>query len=230
MLQFLLIFCLPNSLHSNLVLFKSDRKSSGQNPSQLYIPIWFYSNNYPRQHLRNRVVTFTFQSGSIQMTWENKVHVRFEDFTFQSGSIQIGYQPQSTPFRTLYIPIWFYSNRWQRPYTHSHKHPLHSNLVLFKQPREFFLNLSVTIYIPIWFYSNGETFIKKFYICHIYIPIWFYSNPHSFYTAHVFRQFTFQSGSIQIFFTASFKSPITKFTFQSGSIQIDKFCKLTNQD
>ena len=46
MLRFLLIFCLPNSLHSNLVLFKWWNVYREILYMPLYIPIWFYSNAY----------------------------------------------------------------------------------------------------------------------------------------------------------------------------------------
>ena len=120
-------------------------------------------------------------------------------FTFQSGSIQIILSNVICKKRTvLYIPIWFYSN--------------------------YVLELQTTrppfLYIPIWFYSNYTPPAVYEAVRDLYIPICFYSNPGWKSIILISSYFTFQSGSIQIIFTASFKSPITNFTFQSGSIQI----------
>ena len=119
----------------------------------LYIPIWFYSNEVKGLDVID-VDTFTFQSGSIQIFLASKNDESFSRFTFQSGSIQIigdnlGNDMSSTfTFQSgsiqiqaicikdthmlLYIPIWFYSNL-----------------------RGTHLRIArKTLYIPIWFYSN----------------------------------------------------------------------------
>ena len=58
-------FVLP--LHSNLVLFKCLKTGKIQTKAYLYIPIWFYSNEWKGKML-GRDGHFTFQSGSIQIT------------------------------------------------------------------------------------------------------------------------------------------------------------------
>ena len=79
----------------------------------LYIPIWFYSNEYvskrhgyscyftfqsgsiqiaPKNSLLGFPNVFTFQSGSIQIAVGAGKLIALWDFTFQSGSIQIKYQ------------------------------------------------------------------------------------------------------------------------------------------
>ena len=81
-------------------------------------------------------------------------------------------------WKNLYIPIWFYSN--------------------FRA--KFFKNHFVILYIPIWFYSNQDS-IETLSGRGLYIPIWFYSNRNAQgHTCKCNAYFTFQSGSIQIFF------------------------------
>ena len=55
----------------------------------LYIPIWFYSNFSFLACLFATVLSFTFQSGSIQIKVNLGFNIGAEYFTFQSGSIQI---------------------------------------------------------------------------------------------------------------------------------------------
>ena len=101
--------------------------------TQLYIPIWFYSNGCVRRlTYQNQCFTFqsgsiqiivvlpcicvyvvfTFQSGSIQMSITSSPFTSSNIFTFQSGSIQISTRDIDMPdyIIKLYIPIWFYSN------------------------------------------------------------------------------------------------------------------------
>ena len=60
-------FTFISSLHSNLVLFKLVAITMWKiHIKNLYIPIWFYSNRSKLNALY-AFVTFTFQSGSIQM-------------------------------------------------------------------------------------------------------------------------------------------------------------------
>ena len=74
----------------------------------LYIPIWLYSNRGTRYN-NERVLTFTFQSGYIQI----KCLARKK-----RSSI-------------LYIPIWLYSN-WRDYKFYRRNSALHSNLFIFK--------------------------------------------------------------------------------------------------
>ena len=78
---------------------------------RLYIPIWFYSNrDFQCYYLC--VASFTFQSGSIQIFTSFTTFCGYKFFTFQSGSIQIGSSGhKNDKTDSLYIPIWFYSNR-----------------------------------------------------------------------------------------------------------------------
>ena len=101
-----------HALHSNLVLFKYDpMRVNDDTTGKLYIPIWFYSNVLPSA-LYVLPHCFTFQSGSIQIYQpycllfaSNSLHSNlvlfkcyfalivcyFDIFTFQSGSIQISF-------------------------------------------------------------------------------------------------------------------------------------------
>ena len=126
------------SLHSNLVLFKFDFVS---------LNIFF--------------ISFTFQSGYIQIKLVVYIVQNKGAFTFQSGSIQI------IPLRGLWCTL----------------PALHSNLVLFKyEPNKDKLKCSVFT-IPIWFYSNAY-FGKSWLIpVALYIPIWFYSNANKMGTS-----------------------------------------------
>ena len=98
-------------LHSNLVLFKSNRPILTIYASTLYIPIWFYSNKIGDNLGNDMSSTFTFQSGSIQIVCLIETNLNLMSlhsnlvlfklirnacssmspptFTFQSGSIQI---------------------------------------------------------------------------------------------------------------------------------------------
>ena len=121
----------------------------------LYIPIWFYSN-YIKDNIRFYVLTFTFQSGSIQMIvtlsipplkylyipiwfYSNKAvrtnKMFFNFFTFQSGSIQI---ITCYNFSCIHWVFTFQSGSIQIAFRHDQI-----------QPRN-------CLYIPIWFYSNQD--------------------------------------------------------------------------
>ena len=75
-------------LHSNLVLFKWNGGRINRYVCNLYIPIWFYSNDVDGKSYY-LTQSFTFQSGSIQMDVGGYTVEGFNHFTFQSGSIQI---------------------------------------------------------------------------------------------------------------------------------------------
>ena len=75
-------------LHSNLVLFKFCPGADFIIQVSLYIPIWFYSNEASTIFIFLKS-SFTFQSGSIQMTIAFNLLDGILNFTFQSGSIQI---------------------------------------------------------------------------------------------------------------------------------------------
>ncbi len=99
------------TLHSNMVLFKlclgQHRRASSQlyipiwlysnrisvliydSVCRLYIPIWFYSNASNGLWNGGRVPYFTFQSGYIQIKIITKLSDPDALFTFQSGYIQI---------------------------------------------------------------------------------------------------------------------------------------------
>ena len=122
-------------------------------------------------------VSFTFQSGSIQMYFHlpcmyshtalhsnlvlfkygrsKKEFYNSYTFTFQSGSIQI-----KRVFLTsaISIPFTFQSGSIQIelcPVGFSFFNSLHSNLVLFKYTSRIAYCSRQTLYIPIWFYSNA---------------------------------------------------------------------------
>ena len=123
----------------------------------IYIPIWWYSNPSILSALYICIITFTFQSGDIQI---NIAHI-----------IKV---PE--PF--IYIPIWWYSNIIQIvPFCWSFGN-LHSNLVIFKFTLLFAPFFSCSIYIPIWWYSNLVLLLIVIETMQIYIPIWWYSNPY----------------------------------------------------
>ena len=98
--------------------------------------------------------------------------------------------------------------------------PLHSNLVIFKSNIEKCSKINSHLYIPIWLYSNADRIFESAIKLILYIPIWFYSNCIAFFSSSICKYFTFQSGSIQIFFSIFIMPTFLAFTFQSGSIQI----------
>ena len=101
------------TLHSNLVIFQHFIADIRQDLTQLYIPIWLYSNRI-RECKRSKQGRFTFQSGYIPT---------------ESGQIWGGKT-------LLYIPIWLYSNKPFYCSCHSAQISLHSNLVIF-QPSHY---------------------------------------------------------------------------------------------
>ena len=100
------------------------------------------------------IITFTFQSGYIQIIRKAVAESRARNFTFQSGYIQIRMVMICEELRL----------------------PLHSNLVIFK-----YLDVEKYEIVATSLHSNlvifkCETFANKIYKCHLYIPIWLYSN------------------------------------------------------
>ena len=97
-------------LHSNMVLFKSNKPTAPHplpiftfqygsiqikckylekyNEESIYIPIWFYSNGQENA-IETVKVKFTFQYGSIQIGAPCWGDSGYGAFTFQYGSIQI---------------------------------------------------------------------------------------------------------------------------------------------
>ena len=142
-------------LHSNLVIFKSSRKSSNSCP--------------------------------------------FKEFTFQSGDIQIYlFFFVIIIHKTIYIPIWWYSNNSKRRKGKASK----------------------DIYIPIWWYSNFSVSVIPTTIWRIYIPIWWYSNHHIQASCSI-RLYYLHSNLVIFKFTPSCVNSLPSiFTFQSGDIQI----------
>ena len=77
--------------------------------------------------------------------------------------------------RTIYIPLWSYSNDDTVLNCQFIKN-LHSTMVLFKLKFELPRSPQGKIYIPLWSYSNHFRSKPKFFIIFIYIPLWSYSN------------------------------------------------------
>ena len=142
----------------------------------LYIPIWFYSNNFCKQ-VNSKFGIFTFQSGSIQITTMLHSVTTSYTFTFQSGSIQMmSLMSLDGLLLLLYIPIWFYSNTKAKGKTIDVKSFTFQSgsiqiLLIF-----IINSLADKLYIPIWFYSNAIGFSFLIFKVFLYIPIWFYSN------------------------------------------------------
>ena len=142
------------TLHSNLVIFKWWRPLSA-------LHCWYslHSNLVIFKSISSldstSIEVFTFQSGYIQMYAEQfsivrffPLHsnlvifkynswlfapVRFWNFTFQSGYIQMqAFGTCHTVSRSLYIPIWLYSNQCLICNLAEWFLTLHSNLVIFK--------------------------------------------------------------------------------------------------
>ena len=99
-------------LHSNMVLFKSNWLAKEREWIKIYIPIWFYSNSFQvifyfiYVNLHSNMVLF---KSEIQLVW-----VKTQSFTFQYGSIQITYEEYMFVDNKIYIPIWFYSNSFRQ--------------------------------------------------------------------------------------------------------------------
>ena len=165
---------------------------------QLYIPIWFYSNK--PEGLGKDIISFTFQSGSIQ--------------------IMLFWQMEYT-LMLLYIPIWFYSNSIRRYRVFSRGRTLHSNLVLFKWPRKWLILESLRIFT---FQSGSIQIRAKRLYCRTIWNFTFQSGSIQMITQcvmnYVLTYFTFQSGSIQIKCPQIGLFSMLYFTFQSGSIQM----------
>ena len=97
-------------------------------------------------------------------------------FTFHYGSILINDSDYGVSVKSIYIPLWFYSNN---RFIHiiAGKRFIYIPLWFYSNTirnsfRRFFRN----IYIPLWFYSNTALCSKFFGRFYIYIPLWFYSN------------------------------------------------------
>ena len=143
-------------LHSNLVLFKFGYK---------IICVFFFATLHSNlvlfkslssSRLDNTILSFTFQSGSIQISSFKAPYLLLSIFTFQSGSIQIPHMDITGKSPTvLYIPIWFYSNEDKFLNASISLKTLHSNLVLFKCRYAKGIYAAAELYIPIWFYSNS---------------------------------------------------------------------------
>ena len=206
-------------LHSNLVLFKWISFCMILICTNLYIPIWFYSN---QTVFLNKLcqACFTFQSGSIQIASINLYPLPGKHFTFQSGSIQIiiclklCYAFRNFTFQSGSIQMYISANqdnivstftfqsgsiqiRWKAD-TFLKKTTLHSNLVLFKFfyvdfPHGSAYSLHSNLVL---FKCNGSTEPSQIVI--LYIPIWFYSNEMGIDVLEMGASFTFQSGSIQM--------------------------------
>ena len=120
------------SLHSNLVIFKYDKRLTYKSfIMYLYIPIWLYSNRLPHILILMKLVLYIpiwLYSNDNAYSAGQKLLC----FTFQSGYIQIDL-----------IEILARLDR-----------PLHSNLVIFKYDQYEINRLSNSLYIPIWLYSN----------------------------------------------------------------------------
>ena len=127
---------------------------------------------------RCHIISFTFQSGYIQIKSLPAVVIIVSIFTFQSGYIQIN--------------IF-----WLNPRVYHHS--LHSNMVIFK-----FRKVSVNVLSSVFFtfqYGYIQIFISlnlQIHITALYIPIWLYSNNANKGLMHIFVFFTFQPGYIQM--------------------------------
>ena len=141
----------------------------------LYIPIWLYSNKkgicwnadidtlhsnlvifklFASESASNSFVTFTFQSGYIQIMLPSCLVIRLYPLhsnlvIFKYGDIGLWLLDNA-----LYIPIWLYSNMLSLV-----------SVYHFTQ-----------LYIPIWLYSNYHKLINLRDTKRLYIPIWLYSN------------------------------------------------------
>ena len=125
---------LLHSLHSNLVLFKcGNRRDYIKCIFCLYIPIWFYSNRKwsSFQHHRVLYIPIWFYSNA---SLRDKGPDLKMSFTFQSGSIQIPAKAiKEIKSKTLHSNLVLFKY-CRHCLLLSRFAPLHSNLVLFKSP------------------------------------------------------------------------------------------------
>ena len=119
----------------------------------LYIPIWFYFNGDTIKSIA-KAQLFAFQYGSTLITWPFPKTVVAVIFTFQYGSTLICKKCNNAIPYLLYIPIWFYFNKFRRKlgwivflFTFQYGSTLMGSLHLFCCELSF-------LYIPIWFYFN----------------------------------------------------------------------------
>ena len=142
------------TLHSNLVLFKFWCWLPVLPVWCLYIPIWFYSNGATVGGAIGQLI-FTFQSGSIQITWNRCSSFTKFHFTFQSGSIQIQKQPREIFFELIFtfqsgsIQI---GNAPDYSFIYAHFTFQSGSIQMSQNCRS--LPQYLYLYIPIWFYSN----------------------------------------------------------------------------
>ena len=142
-------------------------------------------------------VSFTFQSGSIQLSFH--LPCMYSHTALHSNLVlfKLSFALSALASLILYIPIWFYSN-------------IPAVLLIVRVKLFTFQSGSIQmlfcvncllfwyLYIPIWFYSNIIFKIFKSNTYNLYIPIWFYSNMYAISITIKKCIFTFQSGSIQI--------------------------------
>ena len=168
-------------------------------------------------YLHSNLVIFKFKVDY------NKYYIGAK-FTFQSGDIQILIQKlKNALILTIYIPIWWYSNKYLLRRIVQSLLYLHSNLVIFK----YNLLEEISENIKKFTFQSGDIQMlsilqtwKKYLHVHanlvifkslqykkienshkgIYIPIWWYSNSIGEPQAILPTRFTFQSGDIQILF------------------------------
>ena len=128
-------------------------------------------------------------------------------FTFQSGSIQMYVKCFLDAFYNFFT---FQSGSIQM------------------LPAHWWLKPSVILYIPIWFYSNVAHDRSICTLNSLYIPIWFYSNGgYGYVIEFIKKDFTFQSGSIQIWPSLKFSEksiilyiPIWFYSNRCGQLRV----------
>ena len=181
-----LLHCLSilnNHLHSTMVLFKSLSNASLRTSTEIYIPLWSYSNQTrtnmltkKNHHLHSTMVLF--KSVFQHLFFHSLAHLHSTMVLFKSKWLSYKFNKIN-----IYIPLWSYSNE---PFVYFlgasilftfHYGPiqitfyyeiyklhsnLHSTMVLFKYLLLMFPSLVLIIYIPLWSYSNKNTLLQQF--------------------------------------------------------------------
>ena len=98
------------SLHSNLVIFKSEREPTHLPARDLYIPIWLYSNIvtyiliFIKYHLYIPIWLYSNCVGSVPHKYISYLYI---PIWLYSNAFSHCFCPSIS---ILYIPIWLYSN------------------------------------------------------------------------------------------------------------------------
>ena len=145
-------------------------------------------------------MSFTFQSGYIQIKSSSVNRSSACAFTFQSGYIQIVILLVLSVIRvSLYIPIWLYSNQNSKFSFNTVKVFTFQSGYIQMSDFEKIKNYLLKLYIPIWLYSN-VALLKPYRLplSSLHSNLVIFKSTCELWHSLGLAFFTFQSGYIQI--------------------------------